>query len=150
MEELWAFEHSIECPVSREFAWSFWTDVNNWKLDSDVESVELHGPFAAGSTGTTMSRSGGRFDWKLVDVQAPLTALIEIQLPGAAALFSWKFEELEAATRITQRASIRGEQAQLFVAAAASTLEAGIPAGMAKLCESIPKSGDKAATKRKA
>ena len=35
MDEAWAFEHSVECPVTTEFAWRFWTDVNNWRLDTD-------------------------------------------------------------------------------------------------------------------
>ena len=50
-EPAWAFEHSIECPVTVEFAWRFRTDVSNWVLDADVESVELDGPFQAGSKG---------------------------------------------------------------------------------------------------
>jgi hypothetical protein len=51
--EAWAFEYSVACPVTTEFAWRFWTDVNNWRLDTDVESVELNGPFAAGSRGVS-------------------------------------------------------------------------------------------------
>ena len=54
MSEAWAFEHSVECAATREFAWVFWTEVSNWKLDADVESVELTGPFATGSHGITV------------------------------------------------------------------------------------------------
>ena len=68
MAEAWVFEHSEECPVSRESAWQFWTTVENWKLDADVESVELTGPFAAGSHGATMTRSSGRIEWRLAEV----------------------------------------------------------------------------------
>jgi hypothetical protein len=37
----WEFEHSVECQVSRDFAWRFWTNVANWTLDTSVESVTL-------------------------------------------------------------------------------------------------------------
>jgi hypothetical protein len=83
MTEAWAFEHSMECPVSREFAWRFWTDVNNWRLDSDVESVELSGPFTAGSSGATISRSSGKVEWRIVSVEAKTEALIEVPLQDA-------------------------------------------------------------------
>jgi len=46
-QRAWTFEHSIDCRVSAEFAWAFWTNVRNWALDADVESIEIDGPFAA-------------------------------------------------------------------------------------------------------
>ena len=57
MDEVWSYEHSVECPVRAEFAWRFWTDVRNWAMDADVESVKLDGPFASGSRGATITRS---------------------------------------------------------------------------------------------
>jgi len=27
MDEAWVFEHTVECSVSMEFAWDFWTNV---------------------------------------------------------------------------------------------------------------------------
>ena len=93
MDEAWAFEHSVECPVTREFAWRFWTDVNNWRLDSDVESVELNGPFAAGSRGVTITRSSGKVEWLIVSVQAETGAVIEVPGGGAVARFRWTFED---------------------------------------------------------
>jgi hypothetical protein len=29
-----------------QFAWNFWTNVRNWKLDADVDSIELQREFA--------------------------------------------------------------------------------------------------------
>jgi hypothetical protein len=143
MDEAWAFEHSVECPVTREFAWRFWTNVSNWKLDADVESVELNGPFAAGTHGVTVSRSAGRIEWRLVGVQAEAGAVFEIPLPGAIVQFRWTFEDLGGHTRMTQRASIGGEQALSLVNAMAG-LEGGIPAGMQKLCETMAKAAAEA------
>jgi hypothetical protein len=66
--EAWAFEYSVACPVTTEFAWRFWTDVNNWRLDTDVESVELNGPLAAGSRGATNTWSTGKGEWRIASV----------------------------------------------------------------------------------
>src|SRR5262249_57494185 len=79
------FEHSIECPVSRDFAWRFWTDVANWTHDVSVESVTLDGPFAAGARGVTYPRGGSPVEWRMVEAQDRCAALIESALPGATA-----------------------------------------------------------------
>ena len=56
----WTFEHSIDCRVSAEFAWAFWTNVRNWALDADVESIEIDAPFAHFREGNR-SEFGGRY-----------------------------------------------------------------------------------------
>jgi hypothetical protein len=109
---MYTFEYGIECPVAREFAWRFWSNVSNWALDSDVESVELNGSFASGSHGVTISRSSGRIEWKLGNVQPEKGAVVEISVPGANAQFEMLFEDSGNATRITQRVRIEGENAQ--------------------------------------
>jgi hypothetical protein len=38
---VWSFEFSIDCSVSADIAWRYWTNVKNWALDLDVESVAL-------------------------------------------------------------------------------------------------------------
>jgi hypothetical protein len=136
MEERYTFEHSIECPVTREFAWRFWSTVSNWMLDSDVESVEINGPFASGSRGVTLSRSSGRIEWKLSGVQPGKSAIVEISIPGANAQFEMLFEDSGKATRITQQARIEGENAR----ALGQSLQQGIPEGMKKLCTKMTES----------
>jgi len=139
VEEAWRLEHSVECEVTKEFAWSFWTHVPNWKLDADVEAVELDGPFAEGSSGATITRSFGRVAWRIVMVKAESEAVLEIPAPGAVVRFHWIFQDLSGRTRITQQVGIEGEQAALIVGMIAAGLESGIPAGMQKLCESMVK-----------
>jgi len=135
MDDVWTFEYSVECSVTKEFAWRFWTDVSNWRLDSEIESVELRGPFARGSQGTTITRSAGRIEWRLADVHPETVAVVEIPLPGAIGHFRWTFEDLGARTRITQRVSIAGERASSLIDEMASGLESGIRAGMQRLSE---------------
>jgi hypothetical protein len=135
---MWSFEHAVECPVKREFAWKFWTEVSNWILDPDMESVELDGPFATGSKGTTVSRSSGKIEWRLAGVEAGRAATMEIVFPGAIGRFRWTFDPAGAAgTKITQHVSIDGPHAHEFVNVMAPGLENGIPLGMEKLCRKI-------------
>lgn len=121
--------------MGEDFAWRYWTNVSNWAFDSDIESIALNGPFAPGSRGVTMSRSSGRIEWVLSDVQAGKSAVIEISVAGTVARFQWLFEDLGGATRITQRVSIEGENAQ----ALGQMLQPGIAAMMQKLCENMVK-----------
>ncbi|MBZ5607393.1 MAG: SRPBCC family protein [Acidobacteriia bacterium] len=135
----WTFEHSVDCGVPAEFAWNFWTNVSNWALDPDVESVEIDGPFTAGARGFTNSRSSGRVEWRIVEAQ-PGKAVIEFPLKNAVGRFVWTFEAMGGRTRITQRCTLHGEQAGVYAKAVGPSLEAGIPAGMRKLCEAMEKS----------
>jgi hypothetical protein len=132
----WTFEHSVECGVTVESAWKFWTDVSNWALDADVESIEIDGPFAAGARGFTNSKSSGRVDWRVVEAR-PERAVIEFPAPGATGRFVWTFEDFGGRTRMTQRCTLEGEQAEALAKAIGPSLEAGIPAGMQKLCETM-------------
>ena len=141
----WRFEHSVDCPASRDFAWQFWTNVDNWLFDVSVESVTLDGPFAAGTRGTTMPRGLDPINWQLVEVEEGRRALIEIDLPGAVVRFHWQFETLPGAvTRITQQATLEGEGAADYMAGVAE-LEKGIPEGMRTLSEEIGNAARRAA-----
>ena len=134
------FEHAVGCPVPREFAWRFWTRVENWAVvDSSVESVRLDGPFAAGTKGVTKPRGLPPTEWELTEVEAARRAVISIALPGAAFSFEWLFEESAGGgTRITQRVRLAGERAADY-AGALPEFEAGIPAGMRSLVAAMSK-----------
>ena len=132
----WTYEHSADCEVTVEFAWNFWTNVKNWALDADVESVEIDGPFAAGARGFTNNKSSGRIEWRLREVRVG-RVVIEFPLSGEVGRCVWTFADTIGCTRITQRWSLEGEQAYAYAKAVAAGLEAGIPAGMTKLCRTI-------------
>jgi hypothetical protein len=136
MEPQWRFQFSVDCAVSPEFAWQYWTTVENWALDLDVESISLDGPFAAGAHGVTMSKSAGRIIWRIADVQ-PGKAILEFPAPGAIATFTWTFTDLGNCTRITQQASLAGPEATKYIDSFCPSLEQGIPEGMRKLCEAM-------------
>jgi hypothetical protein len=132
----WSFEHTAECAVSADFAWRFWTDVTNWALDADIESVEIDGPFVAGAQGITSSKSSGRIPWRVAECGG-MKAVVEFTAPGAIGRFAWSFDDVAGSARITQRASLEGERAGDYAETIGRSLEAGIPPGMAKLCRTM-------------
>lgn len=113
--------------------------MTNWALDSDVESVSLDGPFAAGSSGMTISRSVGRIPWQIKSVRDGKTAVIEIPFPGAVIEFQWNFESCANGTLVTQTVTLEGPQATAF----SDVLKASIPAGMAKLAQAMVEAAEK-------
>jgi hypothetical protein len=141
----YTFTHSVECVAGREFAWAFWSDVGNWAaVDPSVESVELDGPFAAGTCGETRPRGGGPVKWRLGEVNGGRGAVVEISLPGALLRFAWEFEELsEGVTRMTQRVTMEGERAGDYVEGM-KVLEQNMPAGMDRLAGAIAKTSGEA------
>ncbi len=136
---MWTFEHSVECKVDRNLAWQFWTDVSKWaEVDSSLESATLEGRFQSGAKITTKRQGGQTIYGQLQDVQDGHSAVLMIQLPGAALRSVWRFEDSGTGkTRITQQASIKGEPAPDYISTAAPELEKGIPLGMRKLADTI-------------
>ena len=92
MNQEWTFEHTIECSVSSEFAWDFWTNVGNWALDADIDSVEIQGAFVAGAQGVTQSKSSGRIEWRVEELQPGRAVLAQLsQLRAIFGIFSFNF-----------------------------------------------------------
>jgi len=141
METMWRFEHSEPCSVSREVAWRFWTDVTNWPVvDSSVESVQLNGAFAAGTTGTTKPRGLDPIEWHILEAQEGQRAVIEIPAPGAVLRCVWQFADLpNGGVQITQQASLEGEQAAAYAQTIGPELANGIPQAMRRMVEVILK-----------
>ena len=137
------FEHAVTCPVHRGFAWSFWTDVDNWAVvDPAVEWVKLEGPFAAGTKGRTKSVGMDVNEWTISEVDEGERAVIRIQAPGAVVSFEWVFADTpEGGTKIVQKVKLEGERAGDY-AEGMRQLEQGIPVGMEKLVRAITRAAD--------
>ena len=136
-EPVWQFQHSVDCNAPRHFAWSHWTDIANW--NDPPASFHLDGPFDVGSRLTTSFPGQTLHSLIREVVKGSRTdeAIIDMQLPGALLSFQWKFESLsEDRTRITQRQTLSGANAEALVAQA-SMLEKSTPEGMEKLAAAI-------------
>lgn len=135
---MFKFEHTVKCPVRRDFVWKFWTNVDNWSvIDPAVEWVKLEGAFAAGTKGLTKARAMPPNEWKLKEVDDGKGAIIEIEAPEAVLNFIWNFTDTaDGGTQISQRVILTGEQIENY-AEAMDGLKQGIPAGMEKLVTGI-------------
>jgi hypothetical protein len=143
---VWEFRHSIECRTTPQFAWEYWANIANW--NDPPATFHLDGPFAAGSQLTT-SLPGQTWHSVIREVKAGREAIIEMQLPGAALSFYWKFEDLPGnRCRITQHLALRGSGAKPFVGQVAA-FEQTAPAGMKKLVDAIERASN-TLTRRKA
>src|SRR5262245_37364592 len=133
-EPAWQFQHSIDCNAPLRFVWSYWTNIANW--NDPPATFHLDGPFDVGSQLTT-SLPGQTLHSVIREVIQDRRAIIDMQLPEAILSFDWNFESLSVdRTRITQRLSLSGTNADVLVAQA-SILEGTTPQGMKKLVAAI-------------
>ena len=140
----WEVLHSVVSDTSRRSAWRYWTDVTNWRRHEGdaVESITLHGPFRAGTQGTTKLPGESPQTWTLVEVQTPERAIIEMKLDGAVLRFTWTFEELGATrTRLTQRITLGGPSAGRYSAEVEAVFAPNIRPGMEKLARDMSQTG---------
>ena len=132
-EPAWTFEHSVQCNASRDFAWTYWTNIANW--NDPPAKFELDGPFAVGSQLTTILPDQTLHS-VIRYVEPGCAATIEMELPDGTISFNWTFEDLsETRSRITQRLVLSTESAALVEQA--KMLEQSVPQGMSKLISSI-------------
>jgi hypothetical protein len=139
-EPAWVFQHSIACKAPRQFAWSHWTNIANW--NDPPASFHLDGPFVIGAQLTTSlpDQTMHSVIREIVNGSQSDEAIIDMQLTGAVLSFQWTFESLsEDRTRITQRLTLSGANAEAFVAQA-SMLEKSTTEGMGKLVAVIERS----------
>ena len=125
--------------VPRSSAWRFWTNVDNWvRLEGDsVEYIKLHGPFQAGTLGTTKMRGEDPRQWKLAEVTVPERAVIEMELPGAVLRFARTLEDLGGQrTRLRQHISLKGVDAEKYSSVIESFAE-HLREGMTKLARAM-------------
>jgi hypothetical protein len=133
----WETRHSVETRVSVEFAWRYWTDVENW--DDPPARFEFSGPFVTGARGLTYLPEHPPIEWFVRDVKPRAAATIEIPADGAVLSFEWKFEPVgEGRALLTQRIFLRGEKAGNYLGYA-KTLEENLPLGMKKMASAIEK-----------
>jgi len=132
----WQIEHSVEVDASPDFAWSFWTDVNNW-VDPPARFA-LDGPFANGAKGTTVLPEQEPLRWQLRDVVPGESYVVETTLDQATLSFEWSFEPVaEVRTKLTQRIVLSGDAAEHHVDAVANGFGSTLAAGMERIAVSI-------------
>lgn len=128
----WELVHSVETNASAAFAWSYWTNVENW--DDPPAIFAFDGPFIAGARGRTLLPGQAPLHWVVREVSPRHTATIEMQLEGATLSFAWRFEGLpDGRTRLTQRMVLAGENADSYLSQVKTAFEVSLAEGMKKL-----------------
>ena len=135
-EVAWQIEHSVETDASHSFAWHFMTDVSNW--DDPPARFVLHGPFAAGSEGTTLLPDQEPRRWRIGAVRPHFSYVIETDLKGATLSFEWHFDPVsDGKTRLTQRIMLSGDDAAKHVESVRVGFGSNLAAGMNRIAEAI-------------
>lgn len=107
---MWTHQESIETHATPARVWQLFADVPGWKAwNAGIEHIELHGPFAAGTTFTMQPPGSDAF-------VSTLTAVVEHQgftdetvIDNTRVIVAHRIEALAAGlTRITYSTTITG------------------------------------------
>ena len=109
-------ERSRTTNASSDRVWKVWSDTSTWPAwNPDVQSVKLSGAFQSGARGEMTTKSGGRHDIVIDDVQAGRTFTVDSTgLPTVHLRFKCEVVPEGSGSRISQAVSMRGGLAFLF------------------------------------
>jgi hypothetical protein len=110
---MWMAEHRIETTASPEAIWRQWADVEGWsEWNSDIERVELVGPFAAGGTIVMTPIGDEPIVLRIADAVEPELFVDEAELGDMVVRTTHRVEPLERdRARVTYRMEITGPAA---------------------------------------
>jgi hypothetical protein len=94
-----------------EKVWATWSDTSTWpSWNPDVENVTLAGPFATGTTGTMTTKSGGKHNIQLTDVQPnrEFTLLSDLPMPATKVSFRCAVEPAAGGSVVSQAVTVKG------------------------------------------
>jgi hypothetical protein len=129
-------EHSVEAEVSPAFAWNWRTNIKNW--DDPPAQFQLDGPFAKGSSGTTLFPGQAPIHWQIRDVRPGASFIIEMLLDRAVLSFEWLFDAVSPhRTRITQRIVLSGDNAAAYADQVRVGFGSTLPDGMKRIAAAL-------------
>jgi len=110
---MWANEHSIETSAAPEAIWRLWADVPGWSTwNSDIERIELVGPFAAGSRIVMTPIGEEPVELRIAETVEPELFVDEAELGEIVVRTVHRVERLDGErARVTYRMEITGPAA---------------------------------------
>ena len=113
---MWTHEESIESTATPAQIWKVWSDVQGWKRwNAGIEEIELHGPFAPGTTFSMKPPGEDPFTSTLVDVRPDESFTDETIIDGTRVLVRHAIVPLAAGrVRISYSTEITGPSAAEF------------------------------------
>jgi uncharacterized protein YndB with AHSA1/START domain len=110
---MWEYEHAEEGTGSPAAVWRAWTDVANWgEWNSDIESIEVDGPFAAGTTVAMTPTGQDTVRLRLAEVRENERFVDEAQFAGVVIRTTHLVDPIDGGrVRVTYRMEITGPAA---------------------------------------
>jgi uncharacterized protein YndB with AHSA1/START domain len=135
--DVWATEHSIETNAAPEAIWRLWADVAGWPAwNSDIERIELDGPFAAGSR-IVMTQIGEEpVELRIAEAVEPEFFVDEAELGEIVVRTMHRVERLDGErTWVTYRMEITGPDADTLGPQIGPEISGDFPQTLAALAE---------------
>jgi hypothetical protein len=134
---MWAHEHSIETSAASEAIWRLWADVPGWPAwNSDIERIELVGPFAAGSRIVMTPIGEGPVELRIADAVEPELFVDEAELGEIVVRTVHRVERLDGErARVTYRMEITGPAADTLGPQLGPEISGDFPQVLAALVE---------------
>ncbi len=101
---------SVVSTAPADKVWKIWSDTSTWgEWNPNVTTMELHGPFATGSTAIMHTKAGQHHKMRIVEVQAGRGFVLETNvIPGTSFRFNCRVEPVGAETKISQTVEVKG------------------------------------------
>lgn len=110
---MWTHEESIETSAAPSRIWSLFSDVPGWKRwNAGIEQIQIHGPFAAGTSFSMQPPGQDAFISTLTAVEEDAGFVDETVIDGTRVLVTHRIEALPSGrTRIVYSTQITGPAA---------------------------------------
>src|SRR6476620_1817385 len=101
---------SVVSTAPADKVWKVWSDTSTWgEWNPNVNTMELHGPFASGSTAVMNTKAGQHHKMRLIDVAPGRSFVLETSvIPGTTFYFNCRVEPVGAETKISQTVEVKG------------------------------------------
>lgn len=111
---MWTHEQSIEIDATPAQIWAVFADVHGWtRWNAGIERIELHGPFAAGSSFTMQPPGTDAFVSTLIAVDEQRGFTDETMIDETRVVVDHRIKALSPhRVRVTYATQITGPQAQ--------------------------------------
>jgi uncharacterized protein YndB with AHSA1/START domain len=132
---MWSAEHSIETTAAPESVWMLWTDVASWpRWNADLDSAELSGTFAAGSTITMFPNGDEPIELTIAEAEAPERFVDQAEMGPIVVRTTHRIDRLgDDRSRIVYRMEITGPEADTLGPEIGPQITADFPDVLAKL-----------------
>jgi hypothetical protein len=132
---VWAVEHSVETSAKAEAVWGLWADVERWpEWNGGVERIELHGPFAVGSTILMTPPGDEPVELRIAEAFEPELFVDEADGGDFVVRTTHRVEAVgEERSRITYRMEITGPAAETVGAEIGPEISGDFPQVLAAL-----------------